>query len=444
VIMIKKILKSKWSPLIMLICWLLLLWSRTFIGLANGCETSAFDILRISVLTLVFTFMWGCNLFLWDDETGFFYEDDEPEVTEKPFHEEEGDLFEKLSCRFSGTTDGYSSGLRTSLCVVLVLAVFCMFSFAMAGWADWLDLFSDSTYMQIGWWSINKKYIFDVLMLIIFPAWSTFILRKVKESDFSIKAVYSGSVQILALTLMGFLLYMRISNIWLVELAVVNVVTLILAVRSYIWKDVRKKGNVVALLILYALVWIALLAMFYHNGQSVADYMGFADSSPMNSYFTNISKILENASVTGQSSVLVNDPYVLQFLEDCHYLLPSILFYSGWLPAILLMVVEVVFMISSAGVIVQNQRHDGRDTILQTIWVGLFARVAGGILYSFGVPIPILLPFTGSIGVIADTICIGILILSFLSNRFEEYFYLIAEEILEDWDEEDDDEEHDE
>ena len=108
------------------------------------------------------------------------------------------------------------------------------------------------------------------------------------------------------------------------------------------------------------------------------------------------------------------------------------------------MAVELVFIIASAGVIVQNQRHDGRDTILQTILFGLFIRVVGGILYSFGIPIPILLPFTGSVGVATDTICIGILILSFLSSRFEDYSDLIAEEILEDLEEEDDDEEYDE
>ncbi|MCI8582944.1 MAG: hypothetical protein HFH13_07420 [Dorea sp.] len=443
--MIKKILKSKWSLLIMLVCWLLLLWSRTFIGLANGCETSAFDVLKTSVLMLFFTFIWGCNLFLWDDEMRFFYKDDE--LQEKYGEDDAGEkdgFCEKLSYRSSGTTDGYNFGLSTSLCAVLVLAVICMFSFAMTGWTEWLNLFNDSTYMQIGWWNINKKYIFDVLMLIVFPAWSTFILRKVKESGFSITAVCFGSVQILALTLMGFLLYMRRPNIWLVEMVIVNVVTLILIVRSYIWKDIRKKGNVAALLILYMLLWLALLSMFYYNGQSITEYMGLADSSPMNSYFTNVSKIIGNASFTGQSLELVNDPYVLQFLEDSHYLLTSILFYAGWLPAILLMAVELVFIIASAGVIVQNQRHDGRDTILQTILFGLFIRVVGGILYSFGIPIPILLPFTGSVGVATDTICIGILILSFLSSRFEDYSDLIAEEILEDLEEEDDDEEYDE
>lgn len=437
--MVKKILKSKWSLFIMLICWLLLLWSRTFIGVANGCETSSFDIIGKSILTLVTTFMWGCNLFVWDDEIKFFYKNSEVKVPEESFYDGE-DFFEKKSSGLSGTTDGYSIGLRTSLCVVLVLSFFCMFSFAMADWTEWIDLFSDSTYMKIAWWSINKKYIFDILMVVIFPVWSTFILRKVKESYFSIKAVFSGSIQILVLTLIGYLLYMRRPNIWIVELAVMNVVTLILAVRSYIWKETKKKGNVVALIVLYALVWIGLLAVFYHSGQSIYDYMGFTDSNSMNSYFVNVRKIFEKSVFIGQSEILLKDPYVLQFLEGSHYLLPSIWFYSGWLLAILLMVLEVVFIISTAGVIIQNQRHDGRDIMLQTIWLGLFVRVAGGILYSFGVPIPILLPFTGSVNVITDTICIGILTLSFFSNRFERCFGFMVEKMVENWEENDDDE----
>ena len=390
--MIKKVLKSKWSIVIMFICWLLLLWSRTFIGLANGCETSVFDILGKAVVALVTTFMWGCNLFLWDDEIGFFYKDSKSE--ESDFCDEDERTF-----GLEETTDGYGFGLGTSLCVVLVLAVFCMLSFVMSDWKEWIDLFSNNIYIRIGEWNINKKCVFD----------------------------------------------MRTSRIWIIELAVVNVVTLILAVRSYIWKAVQKKGNVLALLILYEVVWIVLLAMFYHKGQSIYDYMGFADLNSKNGYFFNIRKILENASFIGQSVVLLRNPYVLQFLEGSHYLLPSILFYLGWLPAILLIVVEVVFMISTAGVIIQNQQHDGRDIMLQTIWIGLFVRVLGGILYSFGVPIPILLPFTGTVGIIVDTVCSGILILSFVFNKLERYCELIEDKIIDEFLEEwDDDEEDDE
>ena len=67
-----------------------------------------------------------------------------------------------MSSGLVGIKEGYSFGLGTSLCVVLVLAFFCMFSYATADWKKWIDLFNDSTYMRIGCWNINKKSIFDI------------------------------------------------------------------------------------------------------------------------------------------------------------------------------------------------------------------------------------------------------------------------------------------
>lgn len=425
----------------MLATWLVLIWSRTFIGIANGCDTSVFNILGTSVLVLFCTFLCGCNLFLWDDELCFFYTEGESKTfvqasQGEDSEEEETDFQDDLVWMLRGKTVMYSSGLRNSLCIVLALAVFCLFSFVMADRGGWLDLFNDSTYMQIGWWCINKKYIYEVLILIVFPAWSTFILRRVKESAFATSAVCSGVIQILALTMIGFLLYMRKPNMWLVEMAVVNVITLILAVRGYVWKDIKRKGNAVALLILYALLWIAFISLFYHGEQSVAEFMGFSDTTLMNSYFSNVNKILENAPFVGQSTVLLNDPYVLAFVKGSHYLLLSILFYGGWIPAILLIFVETIFIVATAGVVVQNKRHNGRDVLLDIIWLGLFIRVAAGIPYSFGVPIPILLPFTGSVGIIADSICMGMLIMGFIDSKSSEWLGLFEEDFLDDWEEE--------
>ena len=420
--MIKRILRSEWNMPILLICWFSLLWARTLIGLANHCETDIFYIIKVSVIMLFSTFMLGSNLFLWDDKIKIFYKDNE-----------------EIDLQIDAEKNIYSQGLTTSLCVVFTLLVLCMLSFGITERVEGVfDLFSNSTYMQICWWNINKKYLFDLLMVVVFPAWSTFIIRKMKESKFSSKAVYSGCIQILGLTIIGFLLYMRCANIWLVELAVVNVMTLILAVKNYLWKDVQKKGNVIALLIIYTLAWIALLSIFY-SGQSIYEYMGFSDVHSVNSYFTNVTKITENAALFEMTPVLVNDPHVVQFQQNNYKLIPSLLYHMGWIPTILVMIIEIIFMIASIGVIVQNQRHDGRDIILQTIGVGLFVRIAGGFMYSFGVPLPILLPFTGRIGIITDTMCMGILILSSLSKQWES----IVENILEEWDEEDEEDNED-
>lgn len=465
----------------MLATWLVLIWSRTFIGMANGCGTTALEILGKCALTVFLTFVWGCGLYAWDDETGFFYKEDETDrftlISEKEdsddtdageadsaetedvadagvseaqagCEDEEPDTVERLFMQLLETENCHrelvnSSGLRNSLYVVLTLTVICLLSFALSGWTDWLDLFSDSTYMQIGWFCINKKYVYDVMAVIIFPLWTTFIIRKMKESEFTASAVVSGIMQILALTLIGFLLYMGRSNIWLIEMAVLNVITLILAVRGYAWKNIRKKGNALALLIMYALFWITLISIFHHSGQSVAGFMGFTDTTRATSYFTNVHKIAENASFVGQSGTLLNDPYVISFMKDSHYLIPGALFYGGWLPTILLILVEVIFIVVLAGVLVQAREYDGRDIMLETIWIGFLIRVVTGFLYAFGVPVPILLPFAGTTGIITDSICMGVLLMGYVNKKWNIWCESWEEDFLEDW-EDDEYEEDDE
>lgn len=412
--MSRKILKSKWNLIVMLATMLLLIWIRTFIGIANGRETKALEILGHCVLTVLLTFMWGGSLYVWDDETGFFYKEDEEETE----GEESSDNYHRKHV--------HSSGLQNSLCVVLALAVICLLSFALSDWTDWLNLFNDSKYMQIGWLCINRKYIYDVLTVIVFPIWTTFIIRKMKESEFAAGAVLSGIMQILALTVIGFLLYMNIPNIWLTEMAVLNVITLILAVHGYAWKNIRRKGNAVALLSMYTLLWISLMSVFHYSGQSFAGFMGFEDITQVTSYFSNVHKIVENASFIGQSSGLLNDPYVISFMKDSYYLIPSALFYGGWIPTILLMLAEVIFIVTLAGVLIQAREHDGRDIMLDMIWVGFLIRVAAGFLYAFGFPIAILLPFSGTTGIITDSICMGMLLMGYLNRKlikiYRRYF----------------------
>lgn len=423
----------------MLATMLLLIWSRTFIGIANGCGTTTLEVLGHCALTVFLTFMLGYSLYAWDDETCFFYKDKEE------FKVPESFLMRLFESEKYHRKPVYSSALRNSLCVVLALAVICLLSFALSDWTDWLNLFSNSKYMQIGWICINKKYIYDVLVVIVFPIWTTFIIRKMKESEFTTGAVFSGIMQILTLTLIGFLLYMRKSNIWLIEMAVLNVITLILAVRGYAWKSIRKKGNAIALLIMYVLLWVSLISVFYYSGQSFAGFMGFTDTTQATSYFSNVHKIAKNASLIGQNSILLNDPYVISFMKDSHYLIPSVLFYGGWLPTILLIFIEVTFIVALAGVLIQAREHDGRDIMLDMIWVGFLIRVIAGLLYSFGLPIAILLPFSGTTGIITNSICMGILLMGYLNRKLDLWCGLyelcdLYEDDFEDWE----DDEHEE
>lgn len=111
------------------------------------------------------------------------------------------------------------------------------------------------------------------------------------------------------------------------------------------------------------------------------------------------------------------------------------LFYGGWCSAIALIIVEIIFVMAAAAVLTRSKRKDGRDIMLCMAWVSLAIRVVAGTLYSFGVPIPILLPFTGKVGIIADTMSMGLLIVSCMVNKSNAWFALDEEDEYEEDDE---------
>ena len=442
--MIKKIFKSKWCVALMVIFWLILLWVRTFFGITNGYdEGSTFGVLGSSLWTVFVTVFYGLcmvGLFLVDEETNTSREN--PEEKDEITDTEEADA-----------KDGYSlavlahNHLKISQFAVLALAGFCLFSIAVSVYAGWLDFFSDDIYMNLGIFEVNKKYIFGILMMIVFPVWATIIIRKIRDTEFNAGAVASGSIQILVLSLLEFMFFMHLSNMWILEIAIVNIVTLMIAVKTYAWKDTNRKGNCVALISAYAVFWGILLSTFYHSGLTFITYVTnetYFNISLSYSYLSNVNKIVNNASFLGQSTVLSGDPYVLQFLSDKKTVILSTLFYGGWLPTIALIAIEILFGISTAAVLFRYKKKDGMDVMFTVAWLGILIRIVGGTLYSFGVPVPILTPFTGTIGIYEDSISVGLLLLCWLIPKSEELMELLCLKDEEDWDEEDENEEADE
>jgi hypothetical protein len=290
--------------------------------------------------------------------------------------------------------------------------------------------------MTIAFLTINKKYAYDVIMMIIFPLWSAYILKKIRKSSFSGWAVFSGGVQILVLTLIECMLYMESSNIWRVELAFVNIITLILGYRIYIWDKVQKKGNAVVLLIGYGLFWGLLLSMFHYSGESAVEYMAGVlrwDFSSPDSYISNVKTLVENAAYIGQSNNLLMDSYILDFLYESPNPIMSALFHGGWIAAIAVIVLEIVFA-AAAGVLVLRKGKKQRmfDIVLYIAWLSLAIRVVAGILYTFGVPIPILLPFTSTVGIRMDSMAMGILILGYLIETLQGFFNKVLDDMIED------------
>lgn len=436
--MIRKLMNdNKWRMAIMIVTWLLLIWVRTFTGMTGLIpEIPVWGILGLSIVTIVCTFLLGLALIFSDDENDFFYENNEVSVEElydpedKEITEEDLEFMRRLVDIFYDKPNAQIQALRKSLLAVAILVVFFLFSFISAKWNGWIDLFNDSTYMEIGPFCFNKAHIFDVLMIVLFPLWTTFLIRKIAESRCAARVVILGTFQILMLTLLGFLLYMRLASIWLVKLAFINCLTLILAVKEYLWNQIDKKKNAIVMLIGYVLFWILLLSMLTHSGQTVAEFLGVENPSDLYSpggYVSIVWTIMKEAAFVGQNFALLRIPYVTDFMMTNTNPIIGALFYGGWLAAILLVFVSIIFVITAWVTLIRSKRRDGRDVMLCMAWAVLVIRLVAGTLYSFGIPIYILPLFTGNFGIKMDSMCMTLLILGCTHDKVNRWVEGICE-----------------
>ena len=431
--MIKSKKGYKISVLLSVVCWLTFIWIRTFTYMASyDEETGAYSFLIFAVITLLGTF------FYWSlvkpKENGSWFSilfDDELEdyIEEMPV----GDG--KRWCI-----------LKKSMLAVGILAFLCLMAFAFEMWTD-IIVFTDSTYITIGFLDINKKYMFDPILFIVFPLWMQTIFRGIREECYSMKAVISGVMQLLMLSLISYLLFMKLPNIWLIELAAIEIITVIIAVRKYVWScyitTCNKIGNVVALIGLYIFFWCVLLAVFYRTGMSFGQYSYGKDWGV---YQNNIKQIITGASAFGCSSELISNSTVTAFLADRNNYFLAGLYYGGWVVGVAIVIVLLLFLIASYRLLGKNVVFNRNYLVYKAAWWTLAMRVIWGIPYSIGVlPMPIALPFAGRIGFYMDTIALGLLIWSVIESKcIDESFYAdkrvsdifeVAEIKLMDWDE---------
>ena len=425
--MIRKLMNdNKWCMAIMIATWLLWIWVRTFTEMTGTSAVMPdLSILGLSIVTVVCTFLLGLALIFSDDENDFFYENNEVSV-EDLYDQENKEITEEDLEYMRGLVDIYYDkpnaqfqALRRSLLAVVILAALFLFSFISAKWSGCIDLFRNSTYMVI-----------DVLMIVLFPLWTTFIIRKIAESRCAAGVVILGTFQILMLTLLGFFLYMQLGNIWLIKLAFINCLTLFLAVKEYLWNQIDKKKNAIVMLIGYVLFWILLLSMLTHSGQTVAEFLGIENPSDLyspGSYVSIVWTIMKEAAFVGQNFALWRIPYVKDFMATNTNPIISALFYSGWLAAILFVLVSIIFVFTAWVTLIRSKRRDGRDVMLCMAWAVLVIRLVAGTLYSFGIPIYIFPLFTGNFGIKMDSMCMTLLILGCTHDKVNRWVEEICE-----------------
>ena len=168
----KSIVKSRWCYLIMILSWLWIMWTRTFMSVVTG-ETDTFSwlILGISLLTVVGTVFFGTLFWVLFEDSSLLKEEptermSADNICEQDDEQEDDDTEES-------TTGSPGAGLTYSLYIVLALAVVCLLSVVTAKWGGRLDFFDDKTCVTILGFEIEKQLIFSLIVSGVFPIWST-------------------------------------------------------------------------------------------------------------------------------------------------------------------------------------------------------------------------------------------------------------------------------
>ena len=342
-------------------------------------------------------------------------------------------------CYWLLAEDPFDEPIRnsTKLCVVST-ATFGVLLFV----ALLLELGTDSFSLYgkkeiiLWWFSIPKKYVYDVWIIIWFPLNINVIFKSMRKERFKTESVIYGCISVLGLTLEGILIFRPMANIWLVDLMVMNTATLILAIWKYVFSEEHvRKGNAIAAVILYAVMRLVLLPLQCNNwSEKFSTFIYGGDWSKLTS---GINEIVANASFFGTSNYLQNSNYVHNWLADRNKPLLQLLFYGGWASVIILLLLFACFLVILVKLLgVKNGRQHRNWMIFATATVMLSIRTVLGVAYSFGVPCPIGLPFLGSSGSIMDVMAFMLIVLGAWENRKIQKFkqmnvtFVQAEEVL--------------
>lgn len=300
---------------------------------------------------------------------------------------------------------------------------------------DGFSLFGE-TDIEIFWKCIPKKYVYDVWVIFWFPININIIFKAMKKEAFRVKSMFFGCIAITGITIEGILLFRQMANIYLIDMLLLNTVTIGLAVWKYVWRDSHiRKGNAIAGIILYALIRIGLLPLQTVDwGESIPTFMygdGWSD------YVLGVKTLVANASFFGTSEYLHSSEYIHEWLVDRNKPLLQVLYYGGWISVIILVALLVCLILVLVELLgIKNGREHRNWLVFATAATLLSERVICGTLFNFGVPIPVVLPFMGRYGFFTDIIFITMIFICAFENKKildvknTERYIVPAEEVL--------------
>lgn len=300
---------------------------------------------------------------------------------------------------------------------------------------DGFSLFGEKN-IEIFWEYIPKRYVYDIWTVIWFPININVFFKAMKKEKFKAGAMFFGCIAIAGITIEGILLFRPMSNIYLIDMIFLNTVTIGLAVWKYVWNDSHiRKGNAVAGVVIYAIMRIVALPLQVVDwGKSVPTFMY---GEAWYEYIEGVKLLLTKASWLGTSEYLLNSSYIHEWLIDRNKPLLQILYYGGWIPVIILAGLLLCLIWAMLGLLgIKNGREHRNWLVFATATALLTERVICGILFNFGVPIPVSLPFVGKHSFVMDMILITLIYIGAIENnkikaiKNIERYIVPAEEVI--------------
>lgn len=306
----------------------------------------------------------------------------------------------------------------TKMCAVgmAVSGVLMLFALLLELGTDSFSLYGEKD-IVLWWLSIPKKYAFDFWAIIVFPTNISIIFKAMRKEDYDLQALFYGSLAVIGLTLEGCLIFRPMSNIWLVDLMVLHTFTIALAIWKYVFseKDMHK-GNAIAAILLYGLMCIFFLALMCVPGDGTLSSLMYAGD--WTDLMSGTREIIANASLLGTSDYLLNSEHIHSWLVDRNKPILQLLFYGGWTAVVGLILFLVCFVIIIVKLLgINNGREHRNWLVFGTAVAMLSIRTVMGLLYSFGIPYPIALPFLGNNGSIMDSMAFALLLIGAWENH---------------------------
>lgn len=304
------------------------------------------------------------------------------------------------SCRYTAAAWG--------ICLVMLAALILELGPRISGFSVYSD-------MDLIIWKIDipKKYLFDIYAVILFPLWTEGVFRAAIDEKRKPEAVGAGFLQIVSLTFAGYLFFFQLSNVWVMDLAMVSIVTVSFGIYKYLWKKkyFGKKRSIAAISG-YSVLWLGILASRYEGEKNLMEYFR---GTTWKEYVNHVRE-LQKGALSGQFSEEVTN--WIRYQQDY---LQQLLFRREGVSLLIIVLLLLAFLIMILIFLgfESFRRHKGFLAYLAGAWT-LCVRVVMGTLHFLGVPYPEMLPFAGELNVVMDSMILGLLMRCAWENFYGE------------------------